>query len=267
MRCEACGAHNAQRAVWCTQCYAPFGADDPSSSEPAQEPQTAASATDASPAVAGASEDPAASPREGPASSPAEGLSPVAQGSEGDGMPAEPGEPTPVRGPVEVGDVRDVDGVVEWRCHACASWVALELATCAVCGSPRAGFGDQPRAELALSDADRGRVLAGGAAFPGVGHLFAGRLGSGITRLVLGVLWLVLGIWWLATTTSSGNAPGVILILGTVVLWAASYLDVRSLVDGDDERFGVRGLLWLVVGVTTLLMVAVAWLATGPAIG
>ncbi len=182
-------------------------------------------------------------------------------------MGADGGEAAGRRGPVEVGDVRDVDGVVEWRCHACDSWVALELPTCAVCGAPRAGFGDQPRADVTLSAADRSKVLGGGAAFPGVGHLLAGRLGSGITRLALGGLWLVLGIWWLVTTSSSGNAPGAILILGVVVLWVASYLDVRSLVDGDTERFGVRGLLWLVVGVTTLLMIAVAWLATGPTLG
>ena len=263
MRCDACGAHNAQGAVWCTQCYASFGAEDPASSElapsdPGPQPP-ATTSTDASPPVADTSE--------GLAPAPAEGLTSATPGSEGAGTAAEPVEPSGGRGPVEVGDVRDVDGVVEWRCHTCASWVALELATCAVCGAPRAGFGDQPRVEATLSDADRGKVLAGGAAFPGVGHLLAGRLGSGITRLTLGGLWLVLGIWWLATTTSSGNAPGVILILGAVVLWAASYLDVRSLVDGDEERFGVRGLLWLVVGVTTLLMVAVAWLATGPSIG
>lgn len=259
MRCEACGAHNARGAVWCTQCYAPFDAEDPSSSATTQQPASAPSPAEAPP--------PAADVSDGLAAPPAEGVAAATQGPEGGGTPTGSAEPSRVRGPVEVGDVRDVDGIIEWRCHACTSWVTLELATCAVCGAPRAGFGDQPPADVALSNADRGKVLAGGAAFPGVGHLLAGRLGSGITRMALGALWLVLGLWWLATTSSSGNAPGAILILGAVVLWGASYLDVRALVDGEEERFGVRGLLWLVVGVTTVLMVAVAWLATGPSLG
>jgi len=231
VRCDNCGARNPEGATWCTQCYASFAADEPVM------PEAGEGAAPESPSIDGAADT-------------------------SDSTSAATDEPRGV--PVEVGDVRDVDGVVEWRCRTCASWVALELASCEVCGAARAGFGDAPRPEVAAAQLDRSKVLAGGAAFPGVGHLLAGRTGSGVTRLVLGVLWFLGGIWWLATTGVSGGAPGVILILGALVLWVASYLDVQSLLDGRDERFGVRGLLWLVVGVTALLMIAVAWLATSP---
>ncbi len=252
VRCDNCGARNPEAATWCTQCYASFADDEPVVPAPEE------GASPQAPSTEGAGAGAALSGADGP-----EGAS--SGGGAADASETTSTAPDEPRGvPVEVGDVRDVDGVVEWRCRTCASWVALELATCEVCGAARAGFGDAPRPEVAVAQLDRSKVLAGGAAFPGIGHLLAGRTGSGVTRLVLGVLWLIGGIWWLATTGVSGGAPGVILILGALVLWVASYLDVQSLLDGRDERFGVRGLLWLVVGVTALLMIAVAWLATGP---
>lgn len=234
MRCPNCGARNPAEATWCTQCYARFEeatAVEPSPPEP--------------PAPDGVTEIEAT-------------LEPGVVSAEDDGAPG--------AGPVEVGDVRQIDGVIEWRCGTCASWVALESELCAVCGAPRSGFGEAPRSEVPVGELDRGKVLGAAAIFPGVGHLLAGRTGSGLTRLLLGALWLLGGIWWLATTSTVGTAPGVILIVGTLVLWVASYLDVQALLAGRDEPFGLRGLLWSVVGVTALLMVTVAWLATGSSI-
>lgn len=277
MRCDNCGARNAEDASWCNQCYARFDAAEAAPDTAADTDQASASAPsgissgDAASATAGSG-----SLRAGASASDASaaedpgggGQAPITSTADetGAGVGEDAGSETG-RGPVEVGDVRDVDGVIEWRCRTCASWVALELSACSVCGAQRAGFGEQPRVDVAVEPQERNKVLGGGAAFPGVGHLLAGRTGSGITRVTLGALWLILGVWWLATTTASGNAPGVILLLGVLILWIASYLDVQALVDGKDERFGVRGLLWLVVGVTTLLMVAVAWIATGPTLG
>lgn len=232
VRCEACGARNVEGAAWCTQCYAPFGA--------APEPPAApAPPTDPPPA---AGPDSAPSPADGPEQSASGGSA------------------------VEVGNVRELDGVVEWRCVTCGSWTPLELASCATCGAPRSGFGDQGRSQVDVGDLDADRITAGSLALPGLGHVQAGRTGSGVTRMVLALLWLLGGVWWLAAATTA-RLPGAILVVGALILWIASFLDVRALLARRDEPFGVRGLLWLVVGVTALLMVAVAMAATGPAFG
>jgi hypothetical protein len=249
MRCESCGAHNPEAATWCTQCYAPVtGSSGPQ----------AAGSVPAEPASSG--------PGEPIGLSDAASRDAALAETEEAAASAEPGAVSSQRTePVQIGDVREVDGVIEWRCATCRTWVLLELSNCRVCGAPRVGFGDTTRPDRA-ADLDRDKVLVGAAAFPGVGHLMAGRTGSGLTRLVLGLLWLVGGISWLVSTTA-GAAPGALLIVGALVLWVVSFLDVQALLDGRKEPFGVRGLLWLVVGVTALLMLAVAWLATGSAVG
>jgi hypothetical protein len=268
MRCDTCGARNAEGATWCTQCYASFTPDRPEPPIGASDasPTSAAGATGTGPStdvpLSGTGMD-------APSTiAPADGVprvaSPVETGAAEGTDAADPaGGSSSV---VEVGDVRELDGVVEWRCRACESWVALEMPSCHACGSPRAGFGEDPRPQASVAASNHGKVLTAAALFPGVGHLVAGRTGSGATRLALGLLWLMGGIWWVATTAASGSAPGVVLILGALVLWVASYLDVQAILSGRDEPFGVRGLLWSVVGVTALLMVAVAWLATGPSL-
>jgi len=229
IRCDACGARNVEGAAWCTQCYASFRGEP-------EEPPTAVA------------EPPTTTPTD--PSSPEPPPEPASTGT----------------GPVEVGDVREVDGVVEWRCATCTSWTPLDLASCATCGAPRSGFGDPGRAQVDVGELDTNRVVAGSLILPGLGHVQAGRTGSGVTRMVLALLWLLGGVWWLAAATTA-RLPGAILVVGALVLWVTSFLDVRALLARRDEPFGVRGLLWLVVGVTALLMVTVALAATGPAFG
>ncbi len=166
--------------------------------------------------------------------------------------------------PVEVGDVRDIDGVVEWRCRTCGSWVGLEQAACTVCGTARTGFGGDTSSTRDVRDLDGSRILGASLVLPGLGHVLAGRIGSGITRMLLALIWLIGGLWWLVATTT-GRLPGVILVIGAVLLWVASAMDIRGLLAGGEEPFGVRGLLWFVVGVTALLMITVAVAATGSA--
>ncbi len=257
VRCESCGARNPAGATWCTQCYAAFGPVDPSEGTPPVPSGTQAGTTAASPTTA------PTAPTGGSEGGLADARREVGADAAGDGA----GPPSDPPAAVQVGDVREVDGQVEWRCTTCAGWMALESPICTTCGSPRSGFGEVARPETAVSDVDGRQVRTLAALFPGLGHLAVGRVGSGGTRLALGLLWLLGGIWWLVTTSAGGTAPGVILLLGVVVLWLASYVDAVALAAGREERFGVRGLLWSVVGVTGLLMVTVALLATGPSLG
>jgi hypothetical protein len=95
---------------------------------------------------------------------------------------------------------------------------------------------------------------------PGAGHLLAGRTGTGSARLLLWLLWLVGG---LSTARGAGDvrlaAPGLVLLAGAAVLWAATLVDVRRLAAGDDaELLAPRPLLWLVGGVLVALVLAVS---------
>lgn len=264
MRCDACGARNSDDAAWCSQCYASF--------------QDAAPATPASatPAPATPASDPAAQPAPDPAVAPGQ---PTGQPT-GDTAHPDAAAP-PVRTSPEVAgavvpdpsssetaertdrDIRDLDGRVEWRCSTCTSWVALEDPICATCGAARVGFGDPVTPSADATDVAEQVVLGASAVLPGAGHLLVGRVGSGITRAVLFLLWAAGGLWWIVST-QDGRSPGIVLLVGAVVLWAATLVDANAITKGQSvEPFGVRGLLWTVVGVTGLLMLMVAFAAAG----
>jgi hypothetical protein len=121
---------------------------------------------------------------------------PVPEPSAGTNEAARPAVPdqhaTPQRPAAPVDrDVRDRDGVVEWRCAACDGWTELESPTCAVCGSPRRGFG-----ELAAAPArstSEGAIVGASLLVPGLGHMLAGRYGTGIARAGLAGVHAALG--------------------------------------------------------------------------
>jgi hypothetical protein len=227
VRCAACGARNSATAGWCTQCYAPLGASSPPAAEEVAAPDLAP-------------------PSGAAASSVAEPPSPAVPG----------GAPGPTS--VSPRDVRDVDGTVEWRCARCDGWSPLLAATCATCGRARLGFGER-EPDRASPDVDPRLLTAASVVLPGAGHLLAHRPGTGSARLLLWLLWLVGG---LATVRGAGSlrlaAPGLVLLAGAAVLWAATLVDVRRFATGDDrEVLAARPLLWLVGGVLVALVLAV----------
>jgi hypothetical protein len=221
VRCAACGARNSASADWCTQCYVRLGPDatDRPTSREDRVPSAAAAA------------------------------------------PIEAREPTPTGGPpaaARARDVRDRAGTVEWRCRRCDTWSPLLAPACVTCGSARQGFGETDP-ERHGREVDPALATGLSVVFPGAGHLVVGRPGTGIARLVLWLLWLLGGV---ATVRGAGSLvlalPGLVLLVGAVVLWGATLADVRSLVAGDDrEVLGARGLLWLVGGVVVALVVGV----------
>lgn len=160
--------------------------------------------------------------------------------------------------------MRTVDGEVEWRCATCRSWSPLSTVRCVVCASPRTGFGDPaPRPEI---DADqRGQAVAASALLPGLGHLIARRVGTGIARAVLAISWLVGGVA-VARAASAGGAsvlPAVPLLLGAVVLWAGTLRDAAVLGSGS-ELLRPRVLAILTATVLGTLVLALAATATAP---
>lgn len=94
---------------------------------------------------------------------------------------------------------------------------------------------------------------------PGLGHLLAGHVGTGVARLVLGVSWAAGG---LAVARGAGGdgqlLPAIPLLLGATIVWAASIRDVAVLREGA-ELLRPRVLAGLTVAVVgTLLLAAVA---------
>lgn len=156
-------------------------------------------------------------------------------------------------------DVREVDGRLEWRCRACDSWNALEAPDCGGCGAPRTGFGEFGRPPVHSGRAWPSSWLLGlTVVAPGLGHILAGRLGTGLARLTLTLVWLTGAIGIIGAADAVPFA-GVVLIMGVAAVWVASILDMRLLLAGEPaQTLDARRLLWLVVGVTVVLLVAMS---------
>jgi hypothetical protein len=237
--CPHCGARNAERAPWCTQCYQPLGAHGDHAAETEDEQHAA---------VRERSHGGGSVPADAPAGTDPTPVSRATAASTGDR------------------DVRqDEHGGVEWRCATCDGWSPLAAPTCAVCGAARRGFGeDRDRGEL-----EEQRLVLATGLLPGLGHLQAGRVGSGIARAVFAVGWLVGGLLLLVAALRAGSGiwAATPLLAGAAVVWALSILDARSLARGvEREHLDGRTLLWLMVGVTCLLVVALlldAWRLAG----
>jgi hypothetical protein len=251
VRCDTCGGRNSDDAAWCTQCYAPFQEAEPAS-DPLIPPSQPTAPSD---------------PETGDAPQPDAPASFLQTSTDVSGGAAEaaPSSTDPSSEPAgrTDRDIREIDGRVEWRCSTCASWVALENPVCATCGAARVGFGDPATPTANVTDVAERTLLGASAVLPGAGHLLAGRVGSGITRAALFLLWAAGGLWWILST-QDGRSPGVVLLVGAVVLWGTTLIDINAVArQRVAEPFGVRGLLWTVVGVTGLLMLMVAFAAAG----
>jgi hypothetical protein len=149
--------------------------------------------------------------------------------------------------------VREREGAVEWRCSRCGRWSPLPSTACGHCAAPRRGFGER---ELARAPAHDPAVLLGASLLlPGIGHLLAGRTGTGAARVVLWLLWL--GGGWLLLAGQGPPAPGRVMLGGAGVLWVTTLEDVRRLAAGrGDELLGTRALGGLVAAVTGALLLS-----------
>jgi hypothetical protein len=148
--------------------------------------------------------------------------------------------------------------VVEWRCRRCEAWSPLLSSTCTTCGGPREGFGEDTAPDAARVP-DVSVLLAVSVVLPGVGHLLAGRAGTGVARLALWLLWLAPGLpAVLGAQGAVAALPGLVLLAGAAVLWAATLVDVQRLAGGDGrEVLTSRRLLWLVGAVVAGAVLAV----------
>lgn len=181
-----------------------------------------------------------------PAAEPAPAQEPVPDAH--DVIATEAPAPPPVE-PAAAG-IRRAGDELQWACPQCEHYNPLELPHCEVCGSAfierfRDSEPEQPhnwRAALAMT-----------AVAPGAGHIAVGRYGTGVARLVLFAGW-VLGA--VALGASGGSRALLVvapLLLGVLVLWGGSLVDIYRLQQGEREILGGRPLLWLVVAVLILM--------------
>jgi hypothetical protein len=123
----------------------------------------------------------------------------------------------------------------------------------------RRGFGTD-REEVSPREVDPSTVLAASILLPGLGHVLAGRTGTGIARMVLMLLWVAGGIALLAGS-GGGALIGAVLLLGALLLWVGTLIDARNLGRSSAPELLRPRALGLLVGAVTLLMVLAAFAA------
>lgn len=218
MRCPQCGATNPDTATWCGQCLNRF--DQPSAPPQAQQ-------------------DAALPPAE-------EETFAIPDG--GDVVAAEtPAVPSP--GATPAGFRREGDEV-QWQCPQCDRYNSIDAQHCEVCGT---AFLDKFKSEEVEEPRNWTAALLMTALAPGAGHIAVGRHGSGVARLVLYLGWVIGAAAVAGFAGGRGALVITPLVLGALVLWAGSIVDVYRLQRGESELLGGRSLLWLVVGTLVLM--------------
>ena len=165
--------------------------------------------------------------------------------------------PAPATQPAPTGQAtqgfRRQDGELQWECPECGMFNDIALSGCAACGT---SLLQRFRSDEPPPPQNWGVALLLSAVVPGAGHLSIGRYGTGWARLVLFVAWVV-GALLLASSAGSGALiVATPLLLGALVLWALTMLDLYRLQQGEAEILVGRTFLWLVVGVLLLMAVA-----------
>jgi hypothetical protein len=142
---------------------------------------------------------------------------------------------------------------IEWACPACGQFNSIDLLRCATCGT---GFVEQFRSEDADEPRNWQQAFAMSAVAPGAGHIAIGRYGTGLSRLLLFLTWILGAILLVGGGGRRAMVAVLPLLLGAVVVYVATLVDLRRLERGQDELLVGRRLLWLVLGVLGLLGVA-----------
>lgn len=226
--CPTCGASNPEAAAWCSQCYARLG-------QP-QEPDSTAS--------------PSLSP-----------LPPSQEPRSQEPQSQAPPEGSAGRAPAEVRDgFRHTDGRLEWACVQCGTYNAIEADACTACGTPMlARYAEPERAPE-----DYARAYRASALLPGAGHYRLGQQGPGLARAVLFVVW-ILGALVLLLGAERGGFAAAPLLLGALIVYVGTLVDIGKLEAGREELLAGRAMLWLVIGITVLLLVGAFFGARPPA--
>lgn len=232
MRCPSCHATNPDSATFCGQCYQRFDVVAPS--------------------------DPLLDTLGGP---PPAGEPWTGMANPGPRTPdtttaehATADHPTTAHAtgqPVAVGRfIADDEGLM-WRCALCETRQPIGVFTCTVCGAKMDA--EAPDAAANPVDLEAARRLE--AVVPGLGHLRTGHSGMGVARSGIVAVW-VLGALALATGGPSGLLTAAPLVAGMAVIWATGPGDLGAAHEDRAPRLDARRFMYLVIGVTTGVIVA-----------
>ena len=245
MRCPTCGAHNPDTAEWCTQCYESLATEDEEID--GVESFVADDADDADGAEVSVVDvhDPVA--RAGPVPANGDVVDQV-DGGRDDGATVTTADSR----------FRRTSEGIDWQCEVCEVWNPIERTTCKSCHQPFARtVADAPQGPT--REVSETTALLVSALVPGTGHILMGRTASGVARAVMFLIWLVGGFLLLREAAASHQSilPALPLLVGAVVLWLATAVDVLALVQGTNtEILRPRIFLWLAVGVLGLVMLS-----------
>lgn len=228
-RCPRCGALVGADAEWCGQCLSPLRESD-------------------------------------------RGTQAIGAPSGAEALPDEieiagrPGRPAPMgEGGAEPG-VRVEGDRVLWTCPTCAAENPFEERVCSTCGTPFVELFEEPAARR-LPPPRRVTVLS--LAFPGAGHVAAGRVAEGIARAVVFAYSVGTGLTILLSRRGVGLGPFrallAVFLLAAAALYAITAMDGSRLARGLPQLLSTRMLLYGATGlmVLTLAVLVVSGLRAG----
>lgn len=148
---------------------------------------------------------------------------------------------------------------LDWCCPVCESWNPVEVGTCTVCSRPLAHSLSPERPAPRGPEVSENVGVVASALLPGLGHILAGRPGTGVGRAIIYLVWLIGGALLLRAARVSAQSvlPAVPLLVGALIVWVASLYDVIVVVrDTGTELLRARPFLWLVVIIFGILMIS-----------
>ena len=151
-----------------------------------------------------------------------------------------------------------------WACPSCEHENPLALERCEVCGTPFASIFAEPVPEPRIPASS---AFAWSLAWPGLGHVRAGRRVEGLARMVL-FAWTFGAVLVLVVSRSGlGRTAPLLGLYGvaTLALYVLSAVDARRVAAGEQPLVGPRPLLWGSVALIVLSIV-IATLLTLPVV-
>jgi hypothetical protein len=230
VRCPTCNATNPETATFCGQCYERF-------------PPAAAATSHTPPA------DHPPDETDGPA---APGAAPSGPDTPWHGSPGPAGaRDAAAETAVAVGRFALGEEGLTWRCGICETTNAADAFVCSICGARM----DAEARDPSTSPVDRDRAIGLDRVLPGLGHLRSGQVGMGSARLGIVALWF-LGALALLSGGPSGLLTALPLLIGMAVVWITGPADLAAALDGRTPRLDARRFMYVVIGVTTGVIVA-----------
>lgn len=174
---------------------------------------------------------------------------------------ASPVAPVSLAASGEVGAaIRRAGDDLIWTCPGCATENPIDATACPVCSTPMARlFGAKPRPALRRIGPT---AVSLSAALPGAGHLWAGRTGDGVARIVLFAWTAIVGVFLLMRSGRSAgvfHAIGAVFAIVAVAVWIVTFLEAQRLAKGESATI-VPGkvLLWGTAALTLVLFLGLA---------